>query len=358
MKLRFIFEKEKEIYNAFVQQASGGHFLQSYEWGEIKTDWEAVRLIVEEDKKIKAAFLLLKRKIPLINRFIYYSPRGPVLDYNDTSVFDFLIAEVKKMALQEKVVFWKIDPDMTIDSIAFVQYLRQKGFKKVNVGEDFTGVQPRFDFRLSLANNSKEDILQNMHKKTRYNIRLASKKGVSIKIATSKKELKDFYNILLVTAKRNKFMVRSYKYFSDIWDIFVKEGYAKLFLAYYQDKLIAGAMSFMFAQKAWYIYGASSNEYRNLMPNYALQWEMIQWASEEKCRFYDFGGVSGDLNPDNPLYGLYKFKKGFNPDFIEFTGEYDLVFNQVYYFLWTKGLPLFKIARSNMLKAKRIVGKI
>ncbi len=354
MKLRFIFEKEKELYNAFVQQAEGGHFLQSYEWGEVKADWEAVRFVVEDNKEIKAAFLLLKRKIPLINKFIYYSPRGPILDYNDKSVFDFLIAEVKKLAVKEKAVFWKIDPDMTIDSTAFLKYLQQKGFNKVNVGEDFAGVQPRFAFRLSLS-NKKEDILQNMHKKTRYNIRLATKKGVSIKIATSKKELEDFYNILLVTAKRDKFMVRSYSYFSDIWDIFVKKGYAKLFLAYCHDKLIAGGISFIFAQKVWYIYGASSNEYRNLMPNYALQWEMIQWASNEKCRFYDFGGVSGDLNPDNPLYGLYKFKKGFNPDFLEFTGEYDLVFNPAHYFLWTKGLPLFKRIRSRMVKAKKML---
>ena len=79
----------------------------------------------------------------------------------------------------------------------------------------------------------------------------------------------------------------------------------------------------------WYLYGASSNEYRNVMPNYLLQWEMIKWAIERGARVYDFRGVSGDLSEDNPLYGLYRFKRGFNGEFTEFIGEMDLVYNSL-----------------------------
>ena len=98
--------------------------------------------------------------------------------------------------------------------------------------------------------------------------------------------------------------------------------------------------------KAWYLYGASSNRHRNLMPNYLIQWEMIRWAREQGCTLYDFRGVSGDLNEDNPLYGLYRFKKGFGGEFTEFIGEWDQIYSPVFYWLFNHVLPIYlKIRR-------------
>ena len=99
---------------------------------------------------------------------------------------------------------------------------------------------------------------------------------------------------------------------------------ARLYMAFLEDKPVAGTLAIHFGNKVWYLYGASSNTYRNVMPNYALQWEMIRWAVEKNCRLYDFRGVSGDVSEDNPLYGLYRFKKRFGGDFVEFVGEYEL----------------------------------
>ena len=120
---------------------------------------------------------------------------------------------------------------------------------------------------------------------------------------------------------------------------------ARLFMAEYDGKYIAGTLAFVFGDKAWYIYGASSNENRNVMPNYALQWAMIEWAKELDCTMYDFRGVSGDTSPDNPLYGLYRFKKGFNGEFTEFIGEFDAIYSPFFYLLWEHVIPAYRKLR-------------
>jgi len=153
--------------------------------------------------------------------------------------------------------------------------------------------------------------------------------------------------------------VRPYGYFSDLWGYLLPEGYLKLFMAYYEGQPIAGTLAFLFGDKAWYIYGASSNSARNVMPNYLLQWTMIKWAKENNCLMYDFRGVPGHVPEDHPLYGLYRFKKGFNGFYTEFVGEYDQVYSHFYYRLWNTLEPLYQknirrlIALKKKLKGKR-----
>ena len=131
---------------------------------------------------------------------------------------------------------------------------------------------------------------------------------------------------------------------------------ARLYMAFYEDKPIAGTLAIYYGDKVWYLYGASANgtkefDVRKLMPNYLLQWMMIQWSLEKKCRIYDFRGVSGDLTPDNPLYGLYRFKKDFNGDLVQFVGEYDLVFNKPIYFAVVHGQSTYRnLRRKRFLK--------
>ena len=123
------------------------------------------------------------------------------------------------------------------------------------------------------------------------------------------------------------------------------------YMAFHEGTPIAGTLAIWFGDKVWYLYGASSNHHRNLMPNYLLQWNMIQWALEKKCRIYDFRGVSGDLSEDNPLYGLYKFKKGFNGEFTEFVGEMDLILSKPLYVMIDKATKLYQ--HRNVLKYRR-----
>ena len=133
----------------------------------------------------------------------------------------------------------------------------------------------------------------------------------------SKEDLKDFHSIMLETGVRDGFVTRSLEYFEKMYDAMAPE-HLRLYMAYLDGKPIAGTIAILYGDKCWYLYGASSNKHRNVMPNYLLQWEMIKWALENNCNVYDFRGVSGDLDENSPLYGLYRFKKGFNGDFTEF----------------------------------------
>lgn len=359
MEIKIIDETEKDIFNNFMAYGPKGHVLQSYEWGEVKrsTGWQPIRLLVMDEGKPKAGISILKRKLPIpgFNKCIFYAPRGPVADYTDKAVLRFLFNHVKFLAKQHGAILMKIDPDIKAPNNEVVRNLKSLGFKPVDSGKDFEGVQPKFVFRLDIS-EPLEDVAANFHSKTRYNIRLAERRKVKVKVGT-KEDLKPFYEILQETCIRDKFLVRSFEYFETLWDILVESGMARLFMAEYEGKYIAGTLAFIFGDKAWYIYGASSNEDRNVMPNYALQWAMIQWAKENGCTMYDFRGVSGDISPDNPLYGLYRFKKGFGGEFVEFIGEFDMPFSPFFYYLWVSAIPAYRKARQNAVNFFRQIKK-
>lgn len=347
---RIIDKSEKDRYNHFISTHPKGHFLQLWEWGLVKKGmgWEPLPLVLEEDGEIRAALLILKRRLPLpgLNKCIFYSPRGPVVDLESEELCRALFEGAARVAREHGAIFLKIDPDVKYNHQKFAEILRSCGFRKNETGLDFEGVQPRFVFRLDLT-PSENTLLENMHTKWRYNIRLAARKGVNIRQAEGKDDLRSFYHILLETAHRDHFLVRGYEYFEWIWDHMVENGYAQIFMAEYDGQIIAATLAMILGDKAWYLYGASSNEQRNVMPNYLIQWEMIRWAKGHGCRLYDFRGVSGDLDENNPLYGLYRFKKGFGGEFTEFIGEWDQVYSRFFDWLWTHALPIYlKMRRS------------
>jgi len=342
---RIVDEKEKDRFNSFVANHPKGHFLQTWEWGEVKrsTGWQPLPLVLEKEGDIQGAMLILKRKLPLpiVNRSIFYAPRGPVIDVTDPEACTAIFKGTEKMAKEHRAVLLKIDPDIPISDQNFADYLKLANFQQNQTGPDFEGVQPAFVFRLDITPEA-DQLLDNMHPKTRYNIRLARRKGVTIRKAATKQDLKIFYAILSETAIRDRFMIRTYEYFESIWDHMVNSGLAQIFVADFQGEPISAALTLGLGKKAWYLYGASSNQHRNVMPNYLIQWDMINWAKERGCQVYDFRGVSGDvLNEDNPLFGLYKFKKGFNGDLVEFIGDWDRVYSKAYYFMWSRMLPIY-----------------
>lgn len=349
---RWIEESEHARFNAFLGSHTKGHVLQSWEWGDIKsrTGWKPWRLVVEEKGEIVAAVSILERRIPFLKMPIFYASRGPVLDLLDESLFDFVLAEIRKLAKTRGAIFLKIDPDVPASEAKLEQYLRANGFRSAESGKGFEGVQPKYVFRLDISPDEGA-LLSNMQQKTRYNIRLAQKKGVQIRQGT-REDLPAFYQVLKETTERDRFLVRAYSYFEDLYDSLVPAGLGALFIAEFEGKIVAATLAFVIGDKAWYIYGASSNAHRNVMPNYLIQWEMIRWAKSLGCTMYDFRGVPGQLTEDNPLYGLYRFKKGFNGVYTEFIGEWDLVYRRVIYFLWQHLEPLYSGA------VKEVLGKL
>lgn len=358
---RIIGINEKERYNDFVKNHARGHFLQTWEWGEVKRGmgWEPLPLVLEADGDIKASLLILKKPLPLpgLKKCIFYSPRGPVVDVNNQELGTLLFEGASRVAKDHGAIFLKIDPDEPSSNETFKTILEQCRFQKNETGLNFEGVQPTFVFRLDIKPDA-EELLANMHSKTRYNIRLARRKGVVVRQADDKEDLKKFYALLEETAIRDEFLIRGYEYFEMIWDHMVESGMAEVFLAEWEGHLVAATLALRLGDKAWYLYGASSNQYRNVMPNYLIQWEMICWAKEHGCTLYDFRGVSGDLDESNPLYGLYKFKKGFNGDFTEFVGDWDTVYSPFFYFLWSRTLPLYMQSTRAWQRRKRGQGEI
>jgi len=342
MEMREIQESRKDPWNEFVARSPSGDLLQSFEWGELKrgSGWQPIRLAVEEDGSILAAASVLKRNIPRVGKSIFYAPRGPVCDFSDEGALSVLVNGIRDRARSEGAILLKIDPPVNIADSQAVRLLETLGFARVSDPSGFGGVQPRCVMQLDLS-PSLDELLAGCKPKWRYNIRLAEKKGVRVRSDCAKEDLRPFYEILKETASRDRFLIRGFSYYEDMWDVLVEPGLAKLFLAEYEGEVIAGAISYVFGDKCWYTYGASSNRHRNVMPNHLMQWRMIEWAKESGCVIYDFRGVSPrrDEDPDDHLYGLNRFKEGFGARFVEYIGEFDLPFSRFWYWAWAVGKP-------------------
>lgn len=238
----------------------------------------------------------------------------------------------------------RIEPDIKKDDQEFRKIVEEIGYKIKDDAKDFKDeIQPRFVFRLDIKGKTEDEVLAGCHQKTRYNIRLAKRKGVVVKEGT-REDLKDFHKIMIETGSRDGFIIRSLDYFEKMYDELAPK-HMKLLMAYYEDKPISGIIPIMYGNKTWYLYGASSNQHRNLMPNYLLQWEMIRQAIQNKCDIYDFRGVSGVVDESHPQYGLYRFKKGFGAEFTEFIGEVYWPFKPLTYKLYKIAEKTFRTLR-------------
>ena len=324
--MKLVDDSNREKFIEFNQKHPKGHFLQSPEWAKLKSEWKnEVVLSEDKDGNIKGAMSILIRKVPYINSSIMYSPRGPVCDIHDKETFQELVDGAKELAKKYNAFIFRVDPDIPDNDEEFKKIAQEVGFKLKEDVKDFNEViQPRYVFRLNVKDKTEEELLKSFHEKTRYNIRLAGRKGVTIRDG-NREDLKDFYKIMQETGNRDNFLIRPLEYFEKMYDCMGKD-YLRVIMADYNGKPISGAIAIYYGNKVWYLYGASSNENRNVMPNYLVQWEMIKWALEKKCDVYDFRGVSGHVDEHHPQYGIYKFKKGFNGDFVEFVGELYMVF--------------------------------
>ena len=330
-----------EIEN-FIRTSPKGHFCQSEQWAAVKRDWIRKTVAVTgEDGQIKGAISFLLRKTPVLPYHLMYAPRGPVCDPNDTETIKKLIEKSRELARQCHGYIIKLDPDVPVQNTAFIKTFENAGFSRI-AGKNFDAVQPNFVFRLDIKGKTEDEIFAGFASKTRYNIRVAEKNGVKVRVG-GLADLDEFVRIMKVTGERDGFATRPENYFEGLLSAMGK--HARLYIAELDGKMIAATIPIQYGNKTWYLYGASDNAYRNAMPNYLLQWEMIRWAIESGCEIYDFRGVSGDLSPENPLYGLYRFKKGFGGELTEFCGEFNLVTNPAVEKLVNRGIKLMKKVR-------------
>ena len=301
--------------------------MQTGEWGELKSafGWEAVRAI---NGNVGAEILF--RKLPLGFTIAYI----PKLAFDNQSfVFSQEFwKEVDAVCKKRQAILLKIEPDTWQDNVSLE--LSSFVISKQNIQPPRTII---VDIR-----GSEEDILACMKQKCRYNIRLAEKKGVSVRAWD---DIDGFYKMVQITGGRDGFGVHVLEYYRRTYELFHPTGMCELLVAEYENKPLAALMVFARGKRAWYIYGASNDEERNRMPTYLLQWEAIRWAKAHGCDEYDLWGVPDENeetleaqfeNRNDGLWGVYRFKRGFGGELKRAAQAMDKIYNPLLYefYLW------------------------
>jgi lipid II:glycine glycyltransferase (peptidoglycan interpeptide bridge formation enzyme) len=321
-------------WDAFVASRPHHHVLQTSAWGELKSQfgWAADRVAVARDDQIVAGALMLFRALPLRLGTLAYVPKGPLLDFTDEDATSELLRGLDRLVRRRRSILLKIEPDCENDP-DFADQLARLGFRPSP-----QTIQPPRTIVIDLTCGD-DEILAAMHQKTRYNIRLAAKKDVIVREA-QESDLPAFNVLMQTTGERDDFAVHSAEYYKAVYRLFVPAGKAKLFVATYQEQIIAGIFVFVQGDRAWYFYGASGEAERQRMPNHALQWAGIQWARSLGCQKYDLWGVPDEeeatleahyLERYDDLWGVYRFKRGFGGRLIRFAGAFDRVYDPLLY---------------------------
>ena len=342
---------DRQQWNDFVASSPCCNITQSYEWGELAPHLgaEAMRVgVVDDDGRMCAAMLILVTRAPLLRRNYFYAPRGPVINDPDSPALPVMLDFVKGAARKYSAFMLKVEPSVADGDAAWLTALHRLDFRP-----NPYATHVRHEWILDLR-PGEQDILAGMKEKWRYNIRLAARKGVTIREGSGQADLDTFYRIYETTSERDQFFIHNKHHYEDVMRLYAagatgagdgEEGRVEggvLLLAEYEGQAIAGTIVLRFGRWSWYMYGASSNEHRNLMPNHLLQWTGMQWAKSHGCWYYNFRGIPDKLEEGQELWGVYVFKRGFGGYPMRFLETHDLVYS-----------PLVYGAYSRLLEVKR-----
>jgi lipid II:glycine glycyltransferase (peptidoglycan interpeptide bridge formation enzyme) len=346
----FKLENSEVAWNQGLAGLPYANALQSWAWGDFKSRWgwsaKRVMLTVAENSwEPLAAAQVLKRSVPRLPYSILYVPKGPTLDYNDAGLRVQVLKELEKLARREKAIMIKIDPEV-------VRYWGKDQERKSPLGARFTAELQQRGWQYSAEQiqfpntvvldltQSEEDLLSAMKSKTRYNIRLAGRKGISVRKGTPD-DLPAIAAMYEETAVRDGFAIRPPAYYLDAWRSFYEAGMAVPLIAEFQSEPIAAVVLIRFGERVTYMYGASSDRERRRMPNYLLQWEAIRWGKAQGCTVYDFWGAPTEFVEEDPLWGVWRFKDGFQGDVVWHIGAWDFPVRPFWYNLYTRLLPRY-----------------
>ncbi len=326
------------------------HALQSWAWGDFKSrwGWEALPhllTVAESSWEPLAAAMVLKRKVPRTPFSILYVQKGPIFNYNDSQLRHMVLAELEKLARRERAIFIKIDPEVVKSwdleperpspiGSQFVKELQQRRWR-------FSDSQIQFRNTVTLdLNRSEDDLMAAMKQKTRYNIRLAGRKGVIVRVGTPA-DFPMISKLYQETAQRDGFAIRPLTYYLDAWQTFYDAGMAHPLIAEYEGEPLAAVVLVKFGKTIIYMYGASTDKERNRMPAYLLQWEAVQWAKAQGCEVYDFWGAPDEFVETDRMWGVWRFKDGFQGRVVRHVGAWDFVIRPFLYWLYTNAIPKY-----------------
>lgn len=366
-------------HSQFIAARSSASFLQTPGWARVKPEWRAESLGWFREDELVGAGLVLYRQLPKVKRFLAYLPEGPVIDWTDADLdtwLEPLAAHVKKQGafgvrmgppvitrrwsaaqvkdgIADDTVRRLTDVaplERSRDGAAVVAQLHELGWRPQGVEGGFAAGQPKYNFVIPLTApddagtpRTEDDVLKGMNQLWRRNIKKAAKEGVVVERGT-RADLKAFHDLYVHTAERDHFTPRPLGYFQTMYDALDDEasGRITLWLARHEGDLVASTIGIQVGTHAWYSYGASSTEKREVRGSNAVQWEMIRHALAKGAEVYDLRGITDTLDPDDPHVGLIQFKVGTGGEAVEYVGEWDLPINRAIY----KAFDLYMARRS------------
>ncbi len=340
--------KKQEELNSFAASLPVGQFLQSWEWGEFQkaAGRKIFRFGVFDNKQLVGSALVVQQSLPLGKKY-WYCPRGPVINFqfphpslpeakpmagaaitNYQLVLKTLFGAITNEAKRQGTLFIKIEPPVERNQQqSITATLEQYRTRQVSF------VQPQDSWYLDVSKPEGE-LLQAMHHKTRYNIRLAERKGVTVRQGKLEKDFAAFWRLNKATRQRDQFTSHSREYYHDMWKSLPSD-FLQLYVAEYQQKIIAANIVIFFGNTATYLHGASADEQRNVMAPHLLQWRQIQAAKKRGLRYYDFWGIAPvGSSKESDWAGITRFKKGFGGEAISYVGTYDLILRKGWYTLY------------------------
>jgi len=348
---------------AFIDEQRSASFLQTPAWGHVKSEWRRESLgWFDDSATLRGVALVLYRQLPKVKRYLAYLPEGPVIDWSSDDLGAWL-APLSAHLKQEGAFGVRMGPPVVMrrwtaaqvkDGIAddgvrrladlapsqrdpvgarVVAQLHELGWQQQVAEGGFAAGQPQYVFQIPLAGRSEEDVLKGMNQLWRRNIKKADKSGVEVVTASSLDELKAFHDLYVHTAERDHFTPRPLSYFHTMVEALSAEhpDRIKLWFARHEGDLVASTIAIRVGAHAWYSYGASSTEKRDVRGSNAIQWAMIRDAIAAGADVYDLRGITDTLDPEDSHVGLIQFKVGTGGEAVEYAGEWDLPLNRVLY---------------------------
>jgi peptidoglycan pentaglycine glycine transferase (the first glycine) len=340
-------------WNEQIKALPNSHVLQSTQWADVKKEvgWESNQLHWNNDcGDLTAAAMILTRTVRVF-RFgpglkVGYIPRGPILDWNDQELTTRVLDKIEQFAVKNRLIFIKIDPEVVLGrgipgSENAIEVKAGSNYLEIlkNRGWQVSPEQIQFKNTVQIdLTGSEEELLKRMKQKTRYNLRLAERSGVVIR-AANQSELPDFYAMYAQTAARDGFIIREENYYLRVWQLFMDSDMAIPLVAEIEGQKIAGLILFYFAGRAWYLYGMSTTQHREKMPNYLLQWKAMLTAKAKGCSVYDLWGAPDVFDESDSMFGVFRFKEGLGGEVIRTPGAWDFTRRPLLYSIYHQVLP-------------------
>ena len=360
-------------WNSLIAALPNPHFLQTYEWSQVKAagGWQPLYAVWDADGTVnyascitdyapapKAAALILKKTVIrqgfAARLCLLYCPKGPNLDWGDAPLRQRVLDDLQAFARRQGAIFLKLDPDVALgrgvpSSGTFPgadDDVTEPGGEAVRAdlsrrGWRFSDEQIQFRNTVLLdVSTSEEEMLARMKQKTRYNARLASKKGVSVRVG-AQADFAMLYKMYAETAARDGFIIREERYYQTVWRTFAQPSMplAQPLIAEVDGEPVAAVFLFAFAGRAYYVYGMSRDAHREKMPAYLLQWEAMKWAKAHGCSVYDLWGAPDVFDESDAMWGVFRFKEGLGGTVLRTLGAWDFAPNPLWYALYTQVMP-------------------